>query len=146
LAALDMIVTGLPISAEAAVKLGLADQIAPADVIEAAIALIRELTMEGNYIVKPVSDRDDMLAAIRQDSSDFERGGESVSVRGSSTSRQFGLRRHCKPVSAPASPVSRSRRLPVRKRNLLGGDRTAELVSYGGKRAAETSIARTTFR
>lgn len=72
LAALEMIFSGAPVSAEKAVELGLADRLSAGDLVDEAVAFVMELIRKKGYVPRPVRSRDERLVAAREDLSSFE--------------------------------------------------------------------------
>ncbi|TWG93198.1 3-hydroxyacyl-CoA dehydrogenase [Mesorhizobium sp. J18] len=81
--AVRMIVSGTPISASDAFEHGLVDQVAEGDLVQDAVAFAREKAKSGGPFV-PVRDREDKIAAAREDPSAFEAAVKEVTrkVRG----------------------------------------------------------------
>ncbi len=71
-AALGMIVSGDPISAKAALQIGLVEQIAEGELKSAAVAFAKQLAAEGGPRVR-TRDREDKIAAARADMALFDR-------------------------------------------------------------------------
>jgi 3-hydroxyacyl-CoA dehydrogenase len=72
LAALDMIVSGAPVSADKAVELGLADRVATGSLIDEAVGFAEALNPDERYVPRPVRARDELLGATRHDPSGFD--------------------------------------------------------------------------
>lgn len=75
-AALDVIVTGNPISAAKAHNIGIIDQIIDGDLLTGATQFARKLAAEGTPVA--VRDRDDMIAADRTDLAGFDAHAEKL--------------------------------------------------------------------
>jgi 3-hydroxyacyl-CoA dehydrogenase len=92
LAALDMIVTGMPVSATQALASGLADRISSGDLVEEATAFARELS-RGGSLPAPVRRRDDHLVATRESPETFEeRAAQLLSKAKGSTAPAAAVR------------------------------------------------------
>ncbi len=76
-AALDIIVTGNPVSAEKAVELGALDEIVEGNFLDGAIGYARKLASDGK-LPAPARDRDGKLAAVRADRSAFDARAEAL--------------------------------------------------------------------
>ncbi|WP_436638647.1 3-hydroxyacyl-CoA dehydrogenase NAD-binding domain-containing protein [Microbaculum sp. FT89] len=78
--ALKIIVSGDPVAAEKALKLGAIDEIATGDLTQAAVVLAKKVGAEGKEPVR-VSDRDDKLADVKADPTAFNEAAAKLTAR-----------------------------------------------------------------
>lgn len=79
--ALEMIVTGTPVSAETAIAAGLVDRLAETDLVAEAVAFAGSLAETRGYVPQPVRGRDAALEDVRRDASAFEERAERLLSR-----------------------------------------------------------------
>lgn len=78
--ALKIIVSGDPVPAEKALKLGAIDEIATGDLTQAAVVLAKKVGAEGKEPAR-VSDRDDKLADVKADPTAFDEAAGKLTAR-----------------------------------------------------------------
>jgi 3-hydroxyacyl-CoA dehydrogenase len=122
--ALEMIVSGKPISAAEALTLGVVDAVMDGEPIAAGEAFARQILAEQRRAT-PVRDRDDKISATRADPSAFDKLAEKLTR---------GRGREHAPAAAVAS-VRRSFTQPIDEALAADAETTAELLAGSQSRA-----------
>lgn len=122
--ALELVISGKPVSAAQALELGIVDAIIDGDPVEAGIAFARRVIDKALPAI-PIRDREDKVAAARADPSAFDALAEKLTAK---TKGQFA-------PAANVASVRRSFTLPIDEALAADARSVAELMAGSQSRA-----------